>query len=46
MRNHLIPTASEEQATSFCFFTRTATVFHKELVKDTEKQMGIIVLLR
>jgi hypothetical protein len=33
-----------KQATSVCLFTRTATVFRKEQVKDIGKQMGIIVL--
>jgi hypothetical protein len=45
MRNHLIPTASESKPPVFASSPETATVFRKELVKDVEKQMGIVVLL-
>lgn len=45
MGNHLIPTASESKPPVFASSPETATVFRKELVKDIEKQMGIIVLL-
>ena len=45
LERYQVPTASESKPPVFASSPETATVFRKELVKEIETQMGIIVLL-
>ena len=44
LERYQVPTASESKPPMFASSPETVTVFRKELVKDIEKQLGIIVL--